>query len=127
MSHDLQAMTYEPENACLRPKMLTLNEFSVLQDVCNILEPLKELTEYLSGSRYTTSSILYPAIYSLINIELPAVQMVTSEMAELRDELIDILGRRFYYVLDERVNELYIMACFLDVRYKSSSFFAFPS
>ena len=71
-------------------------------------------------------SILYPAIYSLVNIELLSVQMVTSEMAELRDELIDFLRRRFYYVLDDRVNELYIMACFLDVRYKTFEFLRVP-
>ena len=71
-------------------------------------------------------SILYPAIYSLVNKERLSVQMVTSEMAELRDELIDILRRRFYYVLDDRVNELYIMACFLDVRYKTFEFLRVP-
>lgn len=38
------------------------NEFFILKEFCSILEPLKDLTVYLSASSYTTSSILYPYI-----------------------------------------------------------------
>ena len=98
------------------------NEFVILKEFCSILEPLKDLTVYLSASSYTTSCILYPAIYNLIYIFLPQLTLYNRYMNILRDEFKIILRKRFHYLFDGNSNSVYLAATYLDPNFKSMSF-----
>ncbi len=74
----LTSMSYDGDktNTVLRANMLNQDEFDTIQDLCALLSPVKELTEFLSGRKYVTCSIVYPAIYTLINrnFDLPSLK-----------------------------------------------------
>ena len=78
--------------------MLSDKEFAIIQDLCNILEPLKELTEFLSASHYATMSIVFPALHCYANKFLPAQKTSSSEINILKNELANIIKRRFIHV-----------------------------
>src|SRR5205085_2249210 len=42
--------------------MLTSNEWDLLQELISILGPFEEATQYLSGEKYVTHSIMHPII-----------------------------------------------------------------
>lgn len=46
--------------------ILSAMEFNTIEQLCKLLSPLKEITEYLSGSTYVTNSIVFPAFYFLV-------------------------------------------------------------
>ncbi|XP_047135552.1 zinc finger BED domain-containing protein 4-like [Hydra vulgaris] len=45
----------------------TATEFKVLEDLCDLLHPIKELTKLFSGNKYVTVTFLFPTLYSLLN------------------------------------------------------------
>ncbi len=45
--------------------MLEDNEWLLLNELVNILEPFDELTSYFSGIKYTTLSVINPSIEAL--------------------------------------------------------------
>jgi len=40
-------------------------EWRLLEDLCQVLEPFKDTTVYLSASRYPTLSVLSPVLYKI--------------------------------------------------------------
>ncbi len=67
----LISMSLERINAIIKLTTPSENEWNILEELCELLEPLKDLTTSLSASKYVTISLLYPAIYNLINYEFP--------------------------------------------------------
>lgn len=118
----LVSIALEPENAPHDIEMLCDQEFSIIKDLCTILEPLKELTEFLSASSYTTCAIVYPAIYSLVHDFLPDIQLYDGDMIELKEEFVEILKRRFHHILDLRCNGFFLAATYLDIQYRDMKF-----
>ncbi|RNA36190.1 zinc finger BED domain-containing 4-like [Brachionus plicatilis] len=71
----LKAMCLEPENEVIEKNMPSDEEFDFLYDFHRLLKPLKELTEFLSGSKYITTSILHPSLFKLINYTYPQLKL----------------------------------------------------
>jgi hypothetical protein len=63
----LMSMALNIENKTIKQFVPDETEFSILEDLSNLLEPLKELTTSFSGKLYSTITSLYPCIYWLIN------------------------------------------------------------
>lgn len=96
------AIDIDPTNKAIRLNILTEDEFEIIDDFCSLLRPLKELTEFLSGRKYVTCSILYPAIYSLINLHLDMPDLKTPILISLKEELKRTLTNRFRYLFNEK-------------------------
>ena len=56
----------------------------MLQDLVDVLKPFLNVTELLSGSKYTTLSFVYPTMYFLISKFAP-------NNGETDDNLLDLL------------------------------------
>ncbi|CAB4386801.1 unnamed protein product [Rhizophagus irregularis] len=63
---------------------LTEPEWTLLQDLVNLLKPFLDATELLSGSKYTTLSFVYLTIYYLMNKFAPT-------NGESDDDLFDLI------------------------------------
>lgn len=68
--------------------VLIFNEYffflRLLQDLVNLLKPFLDVTELLSGSKYTTLSFVYPTMYYLMNKFAPM-------NGESDDDLFDLI------------------------------------
>ena len=74
-------------------------EFNTLTELCEVLRPLKDLTEFMSGSQYVTCSVVYPAIYSFIYEIIPNISTAIDSVTKLKTSLIKTIEKRFKYVL----------------------------
>ena len=74
------------------------SKFKLIDELCDLLKPLKDLTVLLSGSEYCTINFLYPSLYNLINNIYPAMTFNCFEIFNLREELIKNLRGRFKYL-----------------------------
>ena len=115
----LLSMALNVENKTIKPFVPDENEFSVLDDLSNLLEPLKELTTSFSGKLYSTITCLYPCIYWMINGGLSDIKLVNECLVKLRLDLIDSIKKRFKYVFD---NNLFIASTFMNYKFKKFEF-----
>ena len=115
----LLSMALNVENKTIKPFVPDENEFSVLDDLSNLLEPLKELTTSFSGKLYSTITCLYPCIYWMINGGLSDIKLVNECLVKLRLGLIDSIKKRFKYVFD---NNLFIASTFMNYKFKKFEF-----
>ena len=115
----LMSMALNIENKTIKPFVPDENEFSVLDDLSNLLEPLKELTTSFSGKLYSTITCLYPCIYWMINGGLSDIKLVNECLVKLRLGLIDSIKKRFKYVFD---NNLFIASTFMNYKFKKFEF-----
>ena len=58
----LEVMVDDDETSAIGSKMPSEHEFILLEGLCQILRPLKDLTVYLSASTYSTCNLLYRAL-----------------------------------------------------------------
>ena len=105
------------------------DELIGLKYLLRILKPLKDITCDLSGSKYVTASMLFPAIYTLVNYELATVfddiekSRVPAEIETIRLKLISCLKQRFDFLLNNNdTSKVYWAMTFLDCRFKGFSF-----
>ena len=115
----LKSMMMESICKNVRRNLPSDHEFEVLSDVCDLLQPLKDLTSQLSGQNYVTSSIAFPAVYSLINNTLMDIRISSELVNDLRNVLIKELEKRFDYLLSE---DIYVAITFLDFKFKNFKF-----
>lgn len=94
-------------------------EFELLNDLYVLLQPIKDITELLSGSQYSTSSVSFPAMYDLITDELPKINITNHDVIVLRKELIKSLKERFKYIFN---NDLILACSLLDSRFKNFNY-----
>ena len=66
-------------------------EFNILNELCLLLQPLKETSIVFSGSLYNTVSLLYPSIHYLINTCFNEIELKNELIVSLRDTLIESL------------------------------------
>ncbi|RNA19306.1 zinc finger BED domain-containing 4-like [Brachionus plicatilis] len=97
-------------------------EFDFIYDLYRLLNPLKELTVYLSASKYVTTSFLHPSIYKLVTFIYPEMKFSDPSIEKLKIDLIQNLKRRFIYVLNPNMNDFFIMAPYLDFKYRKFSY-----
>ncbi|CAF1130762.1 unnamed protein product, partial [Brachionus calyciflorus] len=113
------SMSYESFNSVIKDKVPSHVEFTIIEEYCLLFEKIKDLTEILSGSNYTTISIVFPAIFTLVNYELDCLDLRTYEIKKLKTELVNSLKGRFSFVLN---SDLYLAATFLNIKYKNLTF-----
>lgn len=115
----IKLLALEPENKAIKDSVPTDVEFDMLNELCDLLFPLKNLTVMLSGQKYCTISFLFPTIYKLINYDLNEINLSYIQCIALRDELLERLNGRFAYVFN---NDLFIACTFMDFRMKNFEF-----
>ena len=113
----LKSLALEVENSTIKEHVPSDLEFHKIDEYCDL--PVKDLTTQLGGSKYTTASLLFPAINYLIKHELPSKDFETYEIQALNDELIKSLKSRFQYL--EEV-DVFLAATFLHFQYKKFDF-----
>ena len=95
-------------------------EFFDLNSLCNLLQPLKELTSILSASKYCTISLLYPFIYTLIHDNnIFSINPSDKKFHILKQNLITSIKCRFNNLF---TNNLFLAATFLDYKFKKLEF-----
>ena len=95
------------------------SEFKTIDELCDLLKPLKDLTVLLSGSEYCTINFLFPTIYNLTVNIYPEMNFHCIEIKNLKDELIKNLSGRFKYLYE---NDIFLAATFLDFQFKKFEF-----
>lgn len=91
----------DPAGVSIKNYVPTDDEFDLLEEFCFLLEPMYEITQTFSGSKFITTSLLFPAVYSLINHELPNIELHNNHIKLLRSELLKSIKGRFKYCLDD--------------------------
>lgn len=114
----LKSMCLENENEIIVPNVPSEEEFKFLFEFYKLLKPMKELTVFLSGSKYVTTSILHPSIFNLINVTLDKFNFSNQNVSKIKDELKENLKKWFFYILNDSINDFFIMSTFLDYNYK---------
>lgn len=102
--------------------ILSDGEFQITDNLCGLLGPLKELSIYLSASKYVTCATIFPAIYTLVHKKIPELSLINGDMQTMRGELIQIMKRRFFHVLNNRHNNFFLAACYLDIGFRDMLF-----
>lgn len=115
----LLSMSYEQVNQTIRDKVLNASESMLAEDYCDLMESFKDLTEILSARNYVTMSIIFPALFALINYELINIKLETIIIQNLRDQLLNSLRWRFNYLFED---DAFIASTYLNYRYKNLSF-----
>jgi len=74
----------------------------LLSEVCDLLQPLKELTVLFSASDYVSISFLYPAIFTLIQYTIPSFEFRLHHTKTQRIDLLRTFKSRFDYLNREQ-------------------------
>jgi hypothetical protein len=115
----LISLSLERDNTSMKKYVPSENEFTILNDLCLLLQPLKETSIIFSGSSYNTISLLYPSIYYLINTCLNELNFMNEAIDILRNVLIESLRKRFKFVFN---NDLFPASNFLNHKYRKFEF-----
>jgi hypothetical protein len=97
------------------------DEFGILNEFCDLLEPLKEIKIILSAQKYSTISFLFPLIYTLIEETLDKIEFEYKVTENLRYLLEESLTARFNYVLYD-YRAVFLAASFLDINFRKFEF-----
>nr|XP_047144767.1 zinc finger BED domain-containing protein 4-like [Hydra vulgaris] len=97
----------------------TATEFKVLEDLCDLLHPIKELTKFFSGKKYVTVTFLFPTLYSLLNEILESQPIFTELVKTFQKELLRSLKGRFKYIF---ASDFFLAATFLDFKFRKFEF-----
>lgn len=106
--------------------LLNSNEREMILDLIgSILEPLSEVYDELSNPNNVASGFVFPAIYSLVNYELPdVIETRRGVISELADELAASLKNRFDFLFNNEspLHKCFLAATLLDCRFKQFQF-----
>ena len=91
----------------------------ILSYLCDLLEPLKELTTVLSAQQYVTLSILYPAVYNLIHYSVPYQEFQSEQINTVKQELLISLKNRLNHVLE---NDLFLALTYKTINFNFKNF-----
>ncbi|XP_065681569.1 zinc finger BED domain-containing protein 4-like [Hydra vulgaris] len=97
----------------------TATEFKMLEDLCDMLHPIKELTKLFSGNKYVTVAFLFPTLYSLLNGILELQPIFTELVKTFQKELLRSLKECFKYIF---ANDFFLAATFLDFKFRKFEF-----
>ncbi|GET01380.1 zinc finger BED domain-containing protein 1-like [Rhizophagus clarus] len=85
----------------LKKIMLSDNEWLLIEDLLNLLSVFEDVTKLLSGAKYCTISLMYPAIAALIASIKPGIQPSSSNFElNFRENLADDLPDEKITILD---------------------------
>ena len=112
-------MSLERINATIKLYIPSETEWIILDELCELLEPLKDLTTSLSATKSVTISLIYQAIYNLINYTLQNHSFKNESIVALLDDLLYSLKNIFKFVLE---HDLFVAATYLNFRFKKFEF-----
>ena len=113
-------LIFQAENSPIDSKnVLTNDEFDLIDEICNLLVPLKEITVKLSASNYVSISSLLPDIHDLVNYKIYNIKLKHAELIPIQSELVRCLKGRFAYLLND--SKFYGITM-LDYRYRNLEF-----
>lgn len=102
---------------------------TLVELVTSILDPLCEIYDELSNPNNVVVGFVFPAVYSLVNYELPAVaaeslEGVVSLVGRLAAELAASLRARFDFLFtsESPLHKCFLAATLLDCRFKQFQF-----
>ena len=94
---------------------LSSDEWGLLQDVAEVLEPFKDATVFLSGDSYPTTSVLGP-LFNQIKLVTTIVDSDSTAVKEFKGALARDMNSRYQ---DEKVLAVLNKSSFLDPRFKT--------
>ncbi|CAF0998944.1 unnamed protein product, partial [Brachionus calyciflorus] len=59
------------------------DELDKIEELCNVLQPLKELTTVLSAKKYVAINHLFPAVYNFINQEFKSMTFQNNQVENI--------------------------------------------
>lgn len=111
-------------NTDLLDSSLVDAEIEMIQSLVSvILEPISEIYDELTNPTNVVAGFVFPAIYSLVNYELAAVEE-SSLCYPIAADLIDLLKSRFDFVFDSEnpLHKCFLASTLLDCRFKQFQF-----
>ena len=115
----LTLLSLEVVGNTFKTNMPKEDEFEVIKDFYKLLQPMKDLTKFLSAWNYVTASQIYPIIHYIFKEKFANVIVSTSHIQTIKTELLHSIKGRFSYLL----NEKFFWCCtFLDYRFKKFEF-----
>ena len=98
--------------------ILSINEWKIIKEVVQLLEPFEQLTKLFSGQYYPILNLIYPCMVSLQNsFSKKFTNFNTSEAIEIQKFINNDLALRWNYP-----NDIGIYASFFDLRFKDLEF-----
>ena len=97
----------------------TEEDFDTLNDLTDLLYPLREFITILGAQHYPTLSFCLPLIYGLLNGTMHNIELKDKGICTFKDNLIPLLQWRFDYMLKY---DIFAAATFLDFRFKKMEF-----
>ena len=107
------------EYQIIKDSLPSANEFKVLEDLCELLHPIKEQTKHFSGKKYVTVTFLFSTLYSLLNGILESQPIFTELVKTFQKELLRSLKGPFNYIF---ADDFFLTATFLDFKFRKFEF-----
>lgn len=105
--------------SALNIQQLTEREWFIAEELCNLLRPLHEATQEMSGEEYLTASKIIPVSFGLIKVTQIFVNEKAKHCTVVAKKLVKELKERFFNL----EHSLTIATCsFLDPRFKQHVF-----
>ena len=82
----LNSMSFEPINEQVKQNISNETDWIFIEKIGALLGPLKDLTESLNASSYVTVSLLFPALFCMINYTYPEFEFSLSLIQILKSE-----------------------------------------
>ena len=96
-------------------KLLTDEEFQVIEALSTVLEPFSYLTDALSGEKIVTVSAIRPVMKHIAEILTMVKDTDSRFIQEVKQKISNDISKRYD---DERIQQLLDKAAFLDPRFK---------
>ena len=96
----LERMFEEPDvNEKILDYVPTATEFVILNDLVNLLLPMKQFVKILSSQKYPSLSLLFPMYHHLAYGDgIKGLKIINKEVSALKEWLIMTIKWRFDYV-----------------------------
>ena len=107
------------ENRSDRSLLPSTDDFTVLEELVNVLRPIQQATELLSGSKYATVSCMFPVLQQLLKHSLKTSEEDSSVMKSIKESIAQDLATRYQ---DSELSMLLQIASFLDPRFKEQPY-----
>ncbi|CAF1116182.1 unnamed protein product [Brachionus calyciflorus] len=115
----LNTMKYDPTCQCISNYVSNESDYEAIEELCTILDPLKELTTIFSSRNYVSITHLFPTIYYFLNKEFESIVFKNEKVERLKEILIESLEKRFKYLFK---NDVFKAITYLDPSYKNFEF-----
>ena len=95
------------------------SEFAAMSDFLAVMKPLVQITEALGGEEWITITMVRPLLHKLLNVHLQFSPSESQLCKSMKKAMFDNLSNHY----TGPILTLLTKACFLDPRFKTTSFF----